>query len=243
MGNSFPSNTHGTPKILPICAKKQAKLTLKAILLQTVTSLSSRDREFPVQWLILKIHPLFLRLFNEVSKHVSDIILGKCEGPADCKGGDTPYCNLADKNSPTFEACVECEKDTQCKDKYGKDKFTMTPGLCKACDALAPRRSQCLKTLPIKEDNSDSVKEDISDQIGNDVDCPDDSDSHNWITKEEKIETDLQVVMFMEEDEFGVDADNTWFNDDIVQQLPLDTSGQVEGSMALNTTGTSVRIH
>ena len=60
------------------------------------------------------------------------------------------------------------------KDKYGKDRLTMTPGLCKACDALAPRRSQCSKTLPIKEDNSDSIKEDISDQIGNDVDCPND---------------------------------------------------------------------
>ena len=122
------------------------------------------------------------------------------------------------------------------KDKYGEDRFTMTPGLCKACDALAPRRSPCSKTKVI----SDPIKEDIGDQIGNDVDCHDYSDSHNWITKEENIETDLQPVVSMDEDEFGADA---WFNDDTVHEKPLDTAGQVGGSKALDTSGTSVRIH
>ena len=45
--NSSPSNTHGTPKILPICAKTQARSTTMGILRQTVTSLSSPNREFP----------------------------------------------------------------------------------------------------------------------------------------------------------------------------------------------------
>ena len=117
-------------------------------------------------------------------------------------------------------------------EKYGKDRYAMTPGLCKACEAIAPRRSQYSKTL------SNKIK--ISNKISKDVDCHDDSDSHNWITKEEIIETDLQPEVFMDEDEFGVEAAHAWFNDDNLQEKPLDTAGKVEGSRALDTTLTLV---
>ena len=82
---------------------------------------------------VVGTYPFFLRLFNEVSKHVSDIILGKCDSHVDCKG-ENPYCNTGTKT------CNECEEHIQCVDKYGQNeakykKEVCVEGTCELCNA------------------------------------------------------------------------------------------------------------
>ena len=79
----------------------------------------------------------------------------------------------------------------------------MTPGLCKACDALAPRTSQSDQNsyLPIKECAISPMKEDGDD------------DSQNHIIKEDNIESDLQSQVPMEDVEFGTGTESAWIHD------------------------------
>ena len=104
--------------------------------------------------------------------------------------------------------------------KYGEDRLNMTPGLCKACDALPPKTSPFYQnSSPIKEDGEDNLQ--------------------NHITKEENIESDLQVQVPMEED-FGVGTDNDVKTE---QEKPFNTPHPEEGTKTLDTTGDLVRIY
>ena len=85
----------------------------------------------------------------------------------------------------------------QCKvfseEKYGEDRLDMTPGLCRACNALAPRISEFSKS--VQEDEPPKLEDD---------DFQENSDSSNWIPEQEDIEIDLRpkVPMDVEEHDF-----------------------------------------
>ena len=118
--------------------------------------------------------------------------------------------------------------------KYGEDRLNMTPGLCKACDALAPRTSPFYQNSyrPIKESPRSPIKEDGDD------------DWQNHITKEENIESDLQTEVPMKEEEFGIDANNAWINDvNTEEEKPHNSPDPEEGAKTSDTAGDLVKIH
>ena len=109
------------------------------------------------------------------------------------------------------------------EEKYGEDRYGMNPGLCRACDALAPR-------IPKLEDECRKF---------GDADFHDKTDSSDWIPEEEDIEIDLrpQAPMVVEDhDAREVDAER--YNE--VQAESLDIPREVT-STKLDTPTESVK--
>lgn len=112
------------------------------------------------------------------------------------------------------------------EEKYGEDRFDMTPGLCRACKALAPRISECYK--PLLEDEPHKW---------DDVNFHDSSDSSDWIPEEEDIEIDLRpkVQMDVDVEVHEVQEVNAGCDDYELQEEALGTPREVGSSTKLDT--------
>ena len=120
------------------------------------------------------------------------------------------------------------------EEKYGEDRFDMTPGLCRACKALAPRISECYK--PLLEDEPHKW---------DDVNFHDSSDSSDWIPEEEDIEIDLRpkVQMDVDVEVHEVQEVNARCDDYELQEEALGTPREVGSSTKLDTPTDLVRLH
>ena len=104
----------------------------------------------------------------------------------------------------------------QCKvfsdEKYCEGRYGMNPGLCKACDVLAPQ-------APIK-------LEDEPNQIA-DVDFRDKSESSDWIPEEEDIEIDLRPKVPMDVEEYDMREMSAQCDDNEAPAESLDIPSEV----------------
>ena len=116
------------------------------------------------------------------------------------------------------------------QEKYGEDRYDMTPGLCRTCNALAPRIPECSKL------------EDEPRTFG-DVDFLDKSESSDWIPEEEDIEIDLRPKVPMDVEEHDAQEMNAGCDEVEVKEEALDTSLEVKSSAEPDTPRDSVGLH